>query len=146
MPQDGRGEASTSERIDALEAEMARHGSSRDGPVRTIFALLGDRWTNLIVLLLWIDDFRHAELRRLLTRLSPEGSISQRIMTLKLRQLERNGLVSRSISGDVPPKVSYALTPLGRELASHIHMMIDWTTHHQTVIEEARALWREEAD
>lgn len=123
----------------ALAQDMADHGAERDGPVRSIFGLLGDRWSMLLLLLLAVAPFRHAELRRLLDRLSAEGGISQRMLTLKLRLLERNGLVARSVSGDVPPKVGYALTPLGIELVGEARRLLGWVQASGARIHEARA-------
>lgn len=123
----------------ALAGKMAQHGAARDAPVRTIFGLLGDRWSMLILLLLGIAPFRHAELRRLLNRLSAEGAISQRVLTLKLRLLERNGLVARSVSADVPPKVGYALTQMGGELLGEARRLLAWVQDSSARIEAARA-------
>lgn len=122
-----------------LAEEMQQHGAERDAPIRTVFGLLGDRWSTLILLLLNIGPFRHALMRRLLDRLSAEGRISQRVLTLKLRQLERNGLVVRSVSDDVPPKVGYALTPLGAELVAEARRLLGWVQQNRTRIEQARA-------
>lgn len=129
------------DRLTALAQDMHQHGAEQDAPIRTIFGLLGDRWSMLILLLLDIGPFRHAELRRLLDRMSAEGGISQRVLTLKLRLLERNGIVSRSVSGDVPPKVGYALTPLGRELLLEAKRLLVWAQDRRDQIEKARALF-----
>ncbi|WIW90932.1 MULTISPECIES: winged helix-turn-helix transcriptional regulator [unclassified Sphingobium] len=123
----------------ALAQDMADHGAQRDAPIRTIFGLLGDRWSMLVLLLLAVAPFRHAELRRLLDRLSAEGRISQRVLTLKLRLLERNGLVARSVSEDVPPKVGYALTPLGAELVEEARRLLGWVQASSVQINQARA-------
>lgn len=122
-----------------LARNMAEHGAERDAPIRTVFGMLGDRWSTLILLLLDIAPFRHAELRRLLDRMSAEGKISQRVLTLKLRQLERNGMVSRSVSDDVPPKVGYALTPLGGGLLREAKRLLGWVQSCREQIEQARA-------
>ncbi|QGP78083.1 winged helix-turn-helix transcriptional regulator [Sphingobium sp. CAP-1] len=122
-----------------LARNMAEHGAERDAPIRTMFGLLGDRWSMLILLLLDIASFRHAELRRLLDRMSAEGKISQRVLTLKLRQLERNGMVARSVSGDVPPRVDYALTPLGQGLLDEAKHLLGWVQSSRARIEQARA-------
>ena len=127
------------EGIAALAAEMAEHGTDRDAPVRAVMALLGDRWSTLILLVLATGTWRHADLRRALSRLSAEKTISQRVLTLKLRGLERDGFVSRAVSEDVPPKVSYRLTALGRHLHGEARRLIDWLTDHETEIRKARA-------
>jgi DNA-binding HxlR family transcriptional regulator len=124
--------------IIALAGEMAAHGTDRDAPVRAIMALLGDRWTTLILLVLATGEWRHAELKRVLATLSAEQAISQRVLTLKLRTLERDGFVSRTVSGDVPPRVSYRLTALGEALHSQARGMIDWVKASSSQIEQAR--------
>ncbi len=112
--------------IARLAAEMATHGKHRDDPAREVMGLLGDRWSTLILLVLATGEWRHADLRRTLAELSAEQAISQRVLTLKLRTLERDGFVARTIIGSVPPKVSYRLTPLGRDLHGQARMLIDW--------------------
>ncbi len=126
------------EALKALAAEMAAHGTDREAPVRSVMALLGDRWTTLILLVLATGEARHAELRRVLATLSAEQAISQRVLTLKLRALERDGFVSRTVSGDVPPRVSYRLTPLGGSLHQQARGMIDWVKANSAAIESAR--------
>ncbi|MBU6267021.1 MAG: helix-turn-helix transcriptional regulator [Sphingomonadales bacterium] len=124
--------------IARLAAEMARHGTGRESPVREVMALLGDRWTTLILLVLATGEWRHAELRRALARLSAEQAISQRVLTLKLRALERDGFASRHATADVPPRVSYRLTPLGRGLVQEARRQIDWINAHANEIAAAR--------
>lgn len=124
--------------IATLAAEMVAHGTGRDAPVRAVMALLGDRWTTLILLVLATGQWRHAELRRVLSRISAEQDISQRVLTLKLRTLERNGFLLRSVSDDVPPKVSYRLTTLGVELVAEARRLIDWVNTRAGAIDTAR--------
>lgn len=125
--------------LSALAADMRVHGYQRDEPVREIFGLLGDRWSTLILLVLAIGTFRHAELQRALGRLGAEGKISQRVLTLKLRTLERDGLVVRTATHHVPPRVSYTLSPLGRSLLEQARQLLGWVQSHRAVIEQARA-------
>lgn len=124
--------------LQLLAAEMAVNGTDRQAPVRSVMALLGDRWTTLILLILATGDWRHTELKRRLAGLSVEKSISQRVMTLKLRALERDGFVRRTASCDVPPKVSYSLTPLGEELHVQARSTIDWINANCKAIIVAR--------
>lgn len=100
--------------------------------------LLGDRWSTLILLVLATGEWRHADLRRTLATLSAEQAISQRVLTLKLRTLERDGFVARFATTDIPPKVSYALTPLGRELHAEARRLIDWINRRAGSIRAAR--------
>ncbi|WP_088307445.1 winged helix-turn-helix transcriptional regulator [Novosphingobium sp. B 225] len=125
--------------IAALAAQMAAHGTERDAPVRAVMALLGDRWTTLILLVLGMGAWRHAELKRVLAQLSAEQAISQRVLTLKLRTLERDGFVARSVTGDVPPRVSYTLTALGQGLLAQAQGLIGWIQEQSGPIRAARA-------
>ena len=126
------------QRIAELAAEMEAHGTARDAPVRAVMALLGDRWTTLILLVLEAGEWRHAELKRVLGRLSSERTISQRVLTLKLRTLERDGFVARSVSADVPPKVSYRLTTMGMGLCAEARRLISWVNQREAEIAKAR--------
>lgn len=125
--------------IEQLAAQMAAHGTERDAPVRAVMALLGDRWTTLILLVLGTGTWRHADLKRVLARLSAEQAISQRVLTLKLRTLERDGMVRRTVSADVPPRVSYALTPLGEGLLAEARRLIGWIEERSETIRVVRA-------
>lgn len=139
VPQPDNKDEALLSRVDALACEMQANGRERDGPVRTVLGFVGDRWSSLIVLVLETGVWRHADLRRVLSALSDEGAISQRVMTLKLRALEREGLVLRHVSDDVPPRVAYGLSPLGRELAGQLRQMIDWvSTQSEAVIASRR--------
>jgi DNA-binding HxlR family transcriptional regulator len=122
----------------ALAQEMREHGHLPSDPMREIFGFLGDRWTTLILLVLQMGIWRHAELKRALSRLGSEGKISQRVMTAKLRALERDGLVLRSVSESVPPKVSYALSETGKSLIDEIDRLRAWVHAQQAGIETAR--------
>jgi DNA-binding HxlR family transcriptional regulator len=107
---------------------------SRDAcpAVREVLNRVGDKWSVLIVALLRDGPMRFNELRR-----SIEG-ISQRMLTLTLRGLERDGLVSRSIESTIPPRVDYALTSLGRTLLDPIMALAAWAERHRETIQKAR--------
>ena len=130
----------------ALAADMAAHGTDRHDPAREVMAMLGDRWTSLILQVLSIGEWRHADLKRALSRLSAEQAISQRVLTLKLRALERNGFVARHATCDVPPRVSYRLTALGAALAQEGRRTIDWINTQSAAIHTARATFDGKAD
>lgn len=122
-----------------LLADMARHGNGRDDPVRTVPAALGDRWSSLIMHLLSAGMLRHAEIKRLIARVSAEGEISQRVMTLKLRLMERDGLVARRVTDDVPPRVEYRLTAAGQEAYALFIALVRWAERQTPVIRASRA-------
>jgi len=135
------GDATRHPGIVALAQDMARFGNDREAPARAVMAMLGDRWTTLILLVLCHGEIRHADLKRTVARLSFEQAISQRVLTLKLRALERDGFVLRTVTGDIPPRTSYRLSQLGMSLASHARAMVAWINGQSAEILEARELY-----
>lgn len=121
-----------------LLAKMARYGHGRDEPVRAVAALLGDRWSSLTMHLLHSGMLRHADLRRLMALVSAEREVSQRMLTLKLRLLERDGLIERSVVDGAPPRVEYRLTELGRGAYAHFAALVTWTESVTPRIRAAR--------
>jgi DNA-binding HxlR family transcriptional regulator len=100
---------------------------------REVLNRVGDKWSILIIALLRDGPRRFSELRR-----SIEG-ISQRMLTLTLRDLERDGLVTRKVFPTVPPRVDYALTELGRTLLEPVLALAAWADRNRHVIQAARA-------
>src|SRR6476661_7191231 len=100
--------------------------------VREILDRVGDKWSVLVISLLGDRGHRFSELQR-----SIDG-ISQRMLTLTLRQLERDGLVSRTVHATVPPRVDYALTPLGESVLDPLTVLMRWAQEHGTDVAEAR--------
>ena len=94
---------------------------------------VGDKWTVFVVGLLSKGPMRFNEIRRTV------GGISQRMLTLTLRGLERDGLVTRTVYPTIPPRVEYALTPLGCTLIAPLIALADWATENQGTVEKARA-------
>ena len=101
--------------------------------VREVLSRVGDKWSVLIVGLLDCGPARFNALRR-----SVEG-ISQRMLTLTLRGLERDGIVTLTVEPTTPPSVEYALTPLGRSLLDQIRALATWAEENRMAISEARA-------
>jgi DNA-binding HxlR family transcriptional regulator len=100
--------------------------------VSEVLARVGDKWTVLVVGTLGDGPKRFNELRRAL------GSISQRMLTLTLRGLERDGLVTRTVFATVPPRVDYELTRLGRSLLEPVSALGLWARKNRTAIQGAR--------
>lgn len=125
-------------RLQRRTTQMGQDSMDRRAPVRELLARLGDKWSPLLLIVLEIGEFRHTTLRRLVSRLSHEGRISQRMLTLRLRSLERDGLIERRVLGARPPRVSYAITDLGRGLLAHIDSVITWSHEHTAEIYAAR--------
>ncbi|HEX5365390.1 MAG TPA: helix-turn-helix domain-containing protein [Acidimicrobiales bacterium] len=103
-----------------------------DCPVRDVLDRVGDKWSVLVLHLLSARTRRFTELRRQI------DGISQRMLTVTLRGLERDGLVSRTVHPVVPPRVDYALTDLGRSLAETINDLVSWAERHRALIDGAR--------
>ena len=121
-----------------LIVRMHEFEHSRDDPVREIMARLGDRWSTLLLLILKTGTFRHAMLRRLVTAIAAEKAISQRMLTLRLRALEWDGLVRREVTPTVPPRVDYSLTPMGRELTAAFETLLRWIEARDGQIRQSR--------
>jgi DNA-binding HxlR family transcriptional regulator len=108
--------------------------------VAPILARIGDKWSVLIIMILAQGPCRFNELKRLV-----EG-ISQRMLTLNLRGLERDGLVTRTLYPTIPPKVEYALTPLGESLRGPVIALGEWAHLNLDAIEAARAAFDRKAE
>lgn len=102
--------------------------------VTGVLSRVGDKWSVLVVLMLGEAEggtLRFNELRRRI------GSVSQRMLTLTLRNLERDGLVTRVVHPTVPPRVDYALSDLGRSLQPAVRALCEWASDHHAEIERA---------
>jgi len=104
-----------------------------DCEVRQILDRIADKWSMLVIALLDQRVLRFNELRREI------DGISQRMLTVTLRQLERDGLVHRTVYAVVPQRVEYELTPLGRTLHEKVQAVVVWTETHQNEIAAARS-------
>jgi DNA-binding HxlR family transcriptional regulator len=115
---------------------LTKQGNIRDtGDCRAIsgvLARIGDKWSVLIVSRLGRRPMRFNELKREI------GGISQRMLTLTLRGLERDGLITRTIFATIPPRVDYELTPLGRSLLEPVTGLSAWALKNIAKIETAR--------
>jgi DNA-binding HxlR family transcriptional regulator len=100
--------------------------------VREVLSLVGDKWSVLVVAMLGDGTKRFTELKRTI------DGISQRMLTLTLRGLERDGLVTRTVHPTIPPKVEYALTKLGRTLLEPVQALAEWADGNRLEIQAAR--------
>lgn len=107
--------------------------------VSEVLSRVGDKWTILVVTVLGGGPKRFNEIRRGL------GSISQRMLTLTLRGLERDGLVTRTVFPTIPPRVDYELTKLGASLLEPVSAVGLWARKHRGSIETARAAYDRKA-
>ncbi|MEU3169493.1 helix-turn-helix domain-containing protein [Streptosporangium sp. NPDC006930] len=125
----------------AHDAYDARQWDTReDCEVRQILDRVADKWSLLVIALLDSRTLRFTELSREI------DGVSQRMLTVTLRHLERDGLVRRTVHPVVPPRVDYELTPLGVTLHDTIQSLVTWTERHQNEIAAARAAYDARAD
>jgi DNA-binding HxlR family transcriptional regulator len=110
--------------------------------VSETLARIGDKWTVLVVELLCAErgPMRFNEIRRTI------GGISQRMLTLTLRSLERDGLVTRTVHPTIPPRVDYQLTELGRTLRKPLVAVAEWARANRAAIVEARRVFDATSD
>ena len=113
----------------------AGHATDRCRAVGSILARIGDKWSVLVVMSLGDGTYRFNELKRLI------DGISQRMLTLTLRGLERDGLVERTFFPTIPPKVNYTLTELGRSLREPVGALGQWAIAHRATVERSRDLY-----
>ena len=109
-----------------------RHDKETCPAIREVLDRVGDKWSVLVVGSLHDGPKRFSELRR-----SIEG-ISQRMLTLTVRGLERDGLVTRTVYPTIPPRVEYALTRTGRTLLEPLMALAEWAAEHRVSIQTAR--------
>jgi DNA-binding HxlR family transcriptional regulator len=103
------------------------------GAMADILNRIGDKWSVMVVGYLTKKTMRFNELRHAI------GGISQRMLTLTLRNLERDGLVTRTVYPEIPPRVEYQLTELGRTLTDPLDTLWNWAALHMGAVSEARA-------
>src|SRR5690349_20756049 len=100
--------------------------------IREILERVGDKWSLQVIFHLGDGPQRFTSLKR-----SIDG-VSQRMLTVTLRGLERDGIVSRTMYPVIPPRVEYALTPLGQSLMSIVESLVAWSASHISDVEQAR--------
>lgn len=116
-----------------LEGLCSAGGEHPGGTViRDVMAHLGDKWTLLVVGMLEAGPVRYSDLKRLVP------GISQRMLTLTLKKLERDGLVSRTSYPEIPPRVEYALTELGHTLIPPVLAFAGWASNNAAAIADNR--------
>lgn len=103
-------------------------------PIRDVISRLGDKWSLLILTTINVNGtMRFGEIRQSI------GDISHRMLTVTLRALETDGLLERKVHAEVPPRVEYSITPLGRSLMPHVKALVGWAQEQLPRILENRA-------
>lgn len=101
--------------------------------IRQVLDRVGDKWSTLVVAVLEDGPLRYTELQRQIP------GISQRMLTHTLQQLQEDGLITRTAYAEVPPRVEYTLTSLGRGLREIVKQLVDWAADHHDEIRAHRA-------
>lgn len=112
-----------------MEENLKKYTNGENCPVRNILDRFGDKWSILVLLLLGESEkLRFSELQKCI------GSISQKMLTVTLKKLEEDGLVNRTVYPQVPPKVEYELTDLGKSLLPNIRNLVQWANDNMAEI------------
>lgn len=128
-------------RLEQIMLRMRTNNVEPGSPSLEIPRYFGDRWSPLILLVLSTGTYRHTELQRVINVLSEANytsTISQHILTRKLRALQRDGLVEREVWAVVPPRTDYSLSPLGEQLMQLLWSMLGWVDDNARAILAAR--------
>src|SRR5579864_9174300 len=136
-PQEGTSGVLEHTQVTVIDRPHFNPESTECRAVNTVLARIGDKWSVLIVGMLGDGPKRFNEIKRMV------GGISQRMLTLTLRGLERDGLLTRTIFPTIPPRVDYELTDLGRGLWKPVEALGAWAHGHLPEIESARAKFDE---
>ena len=124
-------------RTAAEQRELAKHDFNAylaTCPSRQVFDMIGNKWVGLVIAALHDGPRRHGELRTTI------AGVSQKMLTQSLRELERDGLVTRTVTAAVPPRVDYELTALGQDLWTVVQPLKSWAEQHMDQIIEHRTL------
>ena len=121
-----------------MELEMMRSEAGiRSCPIRNVLSRIGDKWSILVIFTLeQVPVMRFGELHRMIP------DISQKMLTVTLRTLEEDGLVSRKAYAEVPPRVEYSLSPRGMSLLPHLNSLIQWAKEEMPDIMQERSQHR----
>ncbi|MAN25918.1 MULTISPECIES: winged helix-turn-helix transcriptional regulator [Mesonia] len=110
-------------------------------PARNVLDRFGDKWSTLVILVLNEEEkLRFNEIHKVI------GDISQKMLTVTLRSLEADGLVSRKVYPEIPPRVEYKLTDLGKSLVPHISSLIKWADQNFSSIMASRSKYNQKAN
>lgn len=111
-----------------------------DCPSRVVFQRIGDKWASLVIQVLAQGPVRFSELRKMVHVVTPK------VLTQTLRSLERDGLITRKVYAQVPPRVDYTLTELGESLLAPLNQLREWAENNVPAIIDARDTYDELRD
>ena len=129
----------TDRQILQIVSQKVRGGGVSGCPVRDVLDQISGKWTTLLLLILALGPHRFGELRRAVP------DISQRMLTQTLRDLQRDGLITRHVYPTVPPSVEYRLTRLGRSFLRPLMSLVRWSESNHRAIRAARSAYKPDA-
>jgi len=116
-----------------MENSLKKYQRSPACPIREVLDRFGDKWSILIIIILGAEaKMRFNELHKTI------GDVSQKMLTTTLRTLEADGLISRKVFPEIPPRVEYELTEMGKSLVPHITSLSAWADEHMPAIKKSR--------
>ncbi|MBN9380452.1 MAG: helix-turn-helix transcriptional regulator [Chitinophagaceae bacterium] len=116
-----------------MEYSLKNYQRSPSCPIRNVLDRFGDKWSILIIIILGeVGKMRFNELHKTI------GDVSQKMLTTTLRTLEADGLISRKVFPEIPPRVEYELTEIGKSLVPHIAGLSAWADEHMPAIKRSR--------
>ena len=124
----------------AAQASPVRHETGACLKITQVLSRIGDKWAVLVIIMLSERKYRFNELKRGI------DGISQRMLTLTLRNMERDGLVTRTVTPSIPPRVDYELTDVGASLAEPVQILGEWAFQNLGRIADARASYDARAE
>jgi DNA-binding HxlR family transcriptional regulator len=130
-------EEGTLARVTHMDVRDPVGAASTTCQLRDVLDRVGDKWSVLVMALLGAGPRRYSELRHAI------DGISQRMLTLTLRSLERDGLVTRTVTPTSPPRVDYALTQVGETLSIEVSSLIRWAEQHREYVGKSRLRYDE---
>lgn len=102
-------------------------------PIRKVLSRLGDKWSMLVIMTLYANGImRFGDIHRTI------GDISHRMLTVTLKSLESDGLITRKVYAEVPPRVEYGLTDIGHSLIPHLENLVGWAVNNMDDILKSR--------
>ncbi len=120
-------------KIEAMDNCIEKYRAASNCPVRNVLDRFGDKWSILVIMILG-----EAGVMRFKDLNVAINDISQKMLTVTLRKLEADGLVSRTVYPEIPPKVEYRLTEVGESLLPHIRSLANWALQNLEAIEHSR--------
>ena len=112
-----------------MKKKEINYTETKNCPVRNILDRFGDKWSTLVILILGEEETLRFNILQ-----QKIGTISQKMLSVTLKKLESDGLISRKVYPEIPPKVEYSLTSLGRSLLPQLRNLVQWANEHMEEI------------